>query len=198
MIRLNSKVVSEGFSGTISLGEVDRLYVSGDGDNYELYGTVFRLGEDSVIVPPSESTILNTGSIEEFIKSRVELRARASEEANRLEGVLQSIYNGEYNYGVSKTLVDNLEYLSTNTSNPLPSIIVGGNLSYDELEKNNSEVVGFEEEWESWSHVYPGLKRYDDAYQQAGGITGVLPVTGCSLGLEASGTSGATSHQVEI
>jgi len=133
MIALNGVEVTEQFSGLINLGEMDKLFTRGDGSDYLLYGTLFKLTDESIVVPPSEKHHLAAGSIQPFI----------------------------YDYGVSKLLVENLEFLTTNTIKPLPSLIVGGQLEYDCLEKNNADAAGFEEIWESWSHVRPGREKDD-------------------------------------
>ena len=41
-ITINNVDVNEGFSGSVSLGAVDSLFVSGDGAEYSLYGTVLK------------------------------------------------------------------------------------------------------------------------------------------------------------
>ncbi len=166
MIALNAIEINEGFSGIVSLGEVDKLFVSGDGGVYSLYGTVFRLEDKASIIPPSEGVVLPSGSIEWFLKTSLERRLGVAEETLRLEDVRKAVVDGKYDYGVSSVLMEDLEFLSSNTVKPLPSVIVGGQLGYEELEKNNSEEQEFEDRWEAWSHVYPGLKRYDAENQR--------------------------------
>ncbi len=160
MITLNGIGVHEGFSGIVKLGEVDKLFVAGDGRSHTLYGTLFKQGRESVVIPPSESATLTPGSIKGFLMEKVRQRSDLVEEIARLEDVKADVSEGKYDYGVSKRLVDDLLFLSNNTAKPLPSCILGGHLAYEDLNKCNYEEKAFEEEWVSWSHTGSGLKRY--------------------------------------
>ena len=161
MIALNGVEVTEQFSGLINLGEMDKLFTRGDGSDYLLYGTLFKLTDESIVVPPSEKHHLAAGSIQPFITNLILERDKLTRELDRLERTKAGVSEGVYDYGVSKLLVENLEFLTTNTIKPLPSLIVGGQLEYDCLEKNNADAAGFEEIWESWSHVRPGREKDD-------------------------------------
>lgn len=160
-IKINSTSISEGFKGIVALGSIERLYVSGDGKRYQLYGTVFSEGRETVVIPPSESTVLTSGSIEFYLGTALSDRVKLSNELALLEATREDVINGRYDYGVSKELVEILTSISTNSLKPLPSLVIGGKLGYDQLLKNNDEVNNFEDIWERWSHVQNGLSKYD-------------------------------------
>lgn len=161
-ITINNVDVNEGFSGSVSLGAVDSLFVSGDGAEYSLYGTVFKESTEVIITPPSEDYKLTSGTIETSISSLLKRRITATTELARLEKVKSDVIDGKYDYGVSSELIDVLNFLSTNAIKPLPSMIVGGKLGYEDLIKNNEDAEPFKDSWEKWSHVFPGLKRYEE------------------------------------
>jgi len=174
MIYINNQKVSEGFTGLLTLGNVDRLYVGGDGDSYELYGTAFRVEDEAVVIVPSEEYMLPAGSIEQHLCTRILDRIQQVDELHRLMQIRERIQNGEYNYGISERLLELLEYTTTNTVRQLPTILIGGQLSYKYLCKNDADVDTFQKEWEIWSHVEKGRKKYVVAHSadlEAGGVT---------------------------
>ncbi len=162
-IKLNSLTITPGFQGILPLGRTKKLYVSAETDAvYQLYGTLFKKQKLPTVTPPSGAQIFKPSvSLEGPLSRYVSQRTQLVEELARLGSIREDVLAGRYDYGVSYELVDTLQFLSSNSIKPLPSIAVGGNLEYDKLLKSNESNKGFEDNWEAWSHVYPGLKRYD-------------------------------------
>jgi len=163
-IKINSTTVSHDFTGTISLGKATKLYVSANDEyDYSLYGTILRKEKLTTVTVPSGDKSLNENkSIEGYLSEKVTARSILTKELDRLEGVRADVIAGKYDYGVSSELIDVLNFLSTNAIKPLPSMIVGGKLGYEDLIKNNEDAEPFKDSWEKWSHVFPGLKRYEE------------------------------------
>lgn len=160
MIWINSIGIRSGFSGSIGLGEIDRLFVSSDGNSYSLYGTLFRIDETGTVVPPSEQNFLSPGSIERYLEDHIAERRILSQEVSRLIDVRSDVLEGRYDYGVSELLLERLYELKFNTVKQLPLFITGGQLGYPELEKNDEDRNPFENLWEEFSLVKEGPKRY--------------------------------------
>jgi len=160
MIKVNGIEVKNGFSGTIDLGESDKIFVSGDGSDYSVYGTVFRVGVSGVVLTPNQQAVLPPGSIETFLSRTLNHRKSLSRDLERLEGTRRDLLDGKYDYGVSDRLTNILSSLSFNTTKQLPSMVVGGKLGYEDLEKSDSTAAPFETLWSQWSNVENGPKRY--------------------------------------
>ncbi len=160
-IKLNNTSISPGFQGIIPLGQLKKLYVnSQDSDTYQLYGTLFKKQKKATVTPPSGTTTFEAASnLEIPLHKRITQRKAITAELQRLTDSKELVLAGYYDYGVSQELTEILEFLTTNTVKPLPSVVVGGDLAYDKLLKSNEGIEGFEDDWESWSHVRPGREK---------------------------------------
>ncbi len=194
MVHINNQEVAEGFKGLITLGKVDRLYVGGqEGEVYELYGTVFRVDEDVVVMVPSENTTLPSGSIEQYLHTSILKRSRLVEELHRLTQVREDIQAKKYNYGISERLLATLDYVTTNSIRQLPMTLLGGQLDYEALCKNSAGSDTFREDWEAWSHVEKGRAKYMTSQRQdIGGASGVTRASEFST----SGDVGAINSDI--
>jgi len=163
-IKINNLKIASGFNGLVRLGRIDKLYTaSDDGADYSVYGTVFKIKKGSVVAAPSGSHIFSPSeNINPWIKNTIGSRKKAIEELSALEELKEETSAGVFNYGVSDKLVDILTFLSENTIKQLPSIVVGGQLGFDELKIPSVVRAPNESAWEGWSHVSTGPKRYAD------------------------------------
>jgi len=164
MIKLNNLSVSEDYRGNLQLGRVQGFYVSGEtGVQYTLYGTLFKKEQKTTVtVPSGNHVLLKDESIEPSLLKQLKQRQDLVAELQRLRDLRANVENRVYDYGVSKRLTEMLTYLSENTIRQLPSILIGGELDYDLLLKAGTSTEDFESEWETWSHVEPGRKKYNN------------------------------------
>ncbi len=164
MIKLNGLSISEAYRGTLQLGRVRGLYVSGEtGAWYTLYGTLFKKECQTTVTTPSGKYVFSGGrSIEDGLLKQLAQRQQLTAELSRLEVLRSKVVEGQYDYGISGKLVETLEYLSENSTRQLPSVLIGGELDYDLLLKPENLSEDFQGAWETWSHVEVGRKKYND------------------------------------
>lgn len=165
-VKLNNVMISDGFKGLVSLEKASSLFVrSVDGDSYSLYGTLYKKTRKGVVETPSGKETVSAGSsLEGPISRLISSRKETTKELHRLETLKSETEAGKYDYGISDKLVDILTFLSENRIKQLPSVIVGGELSYDRLILPSASGSPKESYWSRWSHVSKGPERYENQY----------------------------------
>ena len=161
-VKLNNSTISVGFQGLVRLGKTSKLYTATtDDDVYNLYGTLFKKQSVAAVTPPSGSVVFYASdSIDNGLSRYLSTRESLVKELSSLNRLRDETLAGKYDYGVSDKLVDILTHLSENTIKQLPSAIVGGNLSHDDINKASVEGAPSKDVWSRWSHVSQGPRRY--------------------------------------